>query len=102
MEKQYFFLKLNPPRPSFSQDMTKEEREIMNKHVEYWTGLMSKDVVYVYGPVLDPKGGYGIGVVEVDSEEQVKELMANDPAAKSGLGWYEYFPMRAIVQKNKE
>jgi uncharacterized protein YciI len=70
MEKKHFFLKLNPPRPTFAQDMNEEERNIMNKHVEYWKGLVDKGVVIVYGPVFDPEGGYGIGVVEVESEKK--------------------------------
>ena len=99
MAKKHFFLKLNPPRPTFSQDMNEEERSIMNKHVEYWKELVDKGVVVVYGPVFDPTGGYGIGIVEVDSEEEAKTIAANDPATSSGLGWYSIFPMRAIIAK---
>ncbi len=36
MAKMHFFLKLNPPRASFMMDMTSEERNIMQRHVEYW------------------------------------------------------------------
>jgi len=51
--------------------------------------------VIVYGPVMDPKGGYGIGVVEVESEEHLRILTSNDPAVK--INTYEMFPMRAIT-----
>jgi hypothetical protein len=30
--ERYFFIKLNPPRPSFAFDMTDEERAVMCEH----------------------------------------------------------------------
>jgi uncharacterized protein YciI len=93
----HYFLKLNPRRPTFSQDMTDEERAIMHQHVAYWGDLMSKGMVVVYGPVMDPKGVYGMGVVEVENEEQLNEFIKNDPAAT--INYYEHYPMRAVVPK---
>jgi len=46
------------------------------------------------GPVFDPAGVYGIAVVEVDNEEQLNEMISNDPA--NGLNSYEIYPMRAV------
>lgn len=91
----HYFLKLNPVRPTFAMDMSDAERAIMQQHVAYWGDLMNKGRVVVYGPVMDPKAVYGIGVVEVDDEEQLKEFIANDPAAT--INSYEYYPMRAVV-----
>ncbi|HYW85584.1 MAG TPA: YciI family protein [Spirochaetia bacterium] len=91
----YFFLRLNPPRPTFSQDMTPEERGVMQRHVAYWTDLMGKGAVLVFGPVLDPRGTYGIGVIGVESESERDTFMANDPA--NGLLRYECHDMRAVV-----
>ncbi len=79
--------------------MTVQERAIMQQHVVYWGDWMDKGRVVVYGPVLDPNGVYGIGVVEVEDEEQLKELIKNDPAAT--INKYEYYPMRAVTPKNK-
>lgn len=93
--KKYFALKLVPCRPTFSQDMTPEERAIMQQHVAYWKGWMDKGFVLVYGPVIDPKGVYGLGVVGVETEEQVNELIANDPASQ--INTYEVYPMMAVV-----
>ena len=93
----HFFLKLNPPRPTFMHDMTDAEKAIMQQHVAYWKDLLDKGIVIVYGPVMDPAGGYGIGVVEVENEEQVNELTSHDPA--NGLNSYEIFCMRAITPK---
>ena len=95
MPKLHFTLYLNPPRPSFMQDMTDAERNIMQQHIGYWNSLMAQGKVLVFGPVLDPKGPYGLGIVEVDSEEEVKVMIANDPA--NGLNQYEYYAMRAVT-----
>ena len=98
MNKQSFFIKLNPPRPTFAMDMTPDERAIMQKHVGYWTSLLEQGVAIVFGPVLDPKGGYGAGVVSVDNEEHLKKIIDNDPA--NGLNKYEFYPMRAVFKQN--
>jgi uncharacterized protein YciI len=97
MNKLHYALYLNPPRATFMQDMTDEEKKIMQQHVVYWTGLLNKGTVVVFGPVLDPQGGYGLGVVEAENEQQVKDLIAGDPA--NGLNKYEFYPMRAVTQK---
>ena len=97
-EKKYYVLKLLPPRPTFAFDMNDEERAVMQKHIAYWAEYLQKGIAVVYGPVNDPKGPYGIGIVEVDSEEDVKQLIANDPAAK--INTYDVAPMfRAILRK---
>ena len=95
MSKLHFTLYLNPPRPTFMQDMNDDERSIMQAHIGYWNDLMAEGQVLAFGPVLDPKGVYGLGIAEVESEDEVKEMIAKDPA--NGLNQYEYYPMRAIV-----
>lgn len=95
-DKKNFFLKLHPPRPSFTIDMNEEERAIMQKHVAYWKPYVDDGTVIVLGPVMDPKGGYGIAVVAVDSEEQLNLLVVDDPA--NGLNSYEIYPMRAVTK----
>jgi uncharacterized protein YciI len=91
----HFFLKLIPCRPTFAIDMSAEEREIMQEHVAYWGKLMQQGKVVVFGPVMDPKGPYGMGVVEADSEDSIREFMAGDPA--STINTYEFHPMRAVI-----
>ena len=95
MAKQYFAIYLLPSRPDFAQSMTDEERAIMMKHVAYWTELMNQGKVVAFGPVLDPKEVYGLGIIAVEDEQEVKEFIANDPAAT--VNRYEYFPMKAVV-----
>jgi len=96
-DKEHYFLKLNPPRPSFTVDMSDEERTVMLKHVAYWAPYVEDGTVIVLGPVMDPKGGYGMAVLAVDNEKQLNELVANDPA--NGLNTYEIFSMRAVTKQ---
>ena len=79
------------------QTMTDAERNIMLQHGAYWKDKLNQDIAIVYGPVADPKGGYGIGIVQVDSEDQLLELMKNDPGA--AINNYEWYPMVRAVKK---
>jgi uncharacterized protein len=96
-EKKHYFLKLNPPRASFMMDMNEEEKSIMHQHVSYWTPFVEDGTVIGLGPVFDPKGGYGVAIIEVESEEQLNKLIKNDPA--NGLNQYEIHPMRAVYKQ---
>jgi uncharacterized protein len=98
-ELKYYVCRLLPPRPTFAQDMSAEERTVMQAHVGYWMEHLAAGRVVVFGPVADPKGGWGIGIVRVANDAAVRELEANDPTVKSGLGFrYEILPMvRALV-----
>ena len=94
----HFFLKLIPPRASFTLDMTAEERMIMQHHVAYWKPYINDGTVIVLGPVADPKGGYGIAVVKVFENSVLDKLVANDPA--NGLCSYEIHPMSAVTKQD--
>lgn len=93
----FFAVYLNPPRPDFAMTMTESEMAVMMEHVEYWKDKMKQGKVYAFGPVMDPAGVYGLGVVGVENEQELKDFIANDPAGK--INRYEYFPMRAIVSE---
>jgi hypothetical protein len=95
MEKQFYAVYLKPSRPDFALTMTESERAIMGKHVAYWTEKLNQGKVYAFGPVMDPKEIYGLGVVAVENEQELKDMISNDPAGK--INRYEYFPMRAVV-----
>lgn len=78
-------------------DMTDTEKAIMQKHIAYWAPYVQDGTVLVLGPVADPKGGYGIAIIRVDSDEQLKQLIANDPA--NGMNTYEFHPMARAATK---
>ena len=95
MEKQFYAVYLKPSRPAFAMTMSDNERAIMVQHVAYWTEKLKQGKVYAFGPVIDPKEIYGLGVVAVENEKELKDIIASDPAGK--INKYEYFPMKAVV-----
>jgi hypothetical protein len=52
----------------------------------------------VFGPVGDPKGPWGMGVLKVKSADEVAKYEAGDPVIKSNRGFKcEVTPMLAAV-----
>jgi uncharacterized protein len=95
-EMKQFLCKLIPPRPTFTQDMTEVERKIMQEHVDYWKDLSNRRVAIIFGPVLDPKGTWGVAIVEVASEPEAHILGRNDPAVQAGF-IFEIYPMPGVI-----
>jgi hypothetical protein len=60
----YFLYKLLPPRPTFPQDMTEAEGELIQEHINYWKTLVDKRIAVIFGPVADPRGIYGLAIIE--------------------------------------
>lgn len=98
-DKKHYVLKSFSTRPTFQQDMTAEERTVMQQHIAYWADKAEKGIAIVFGPVFDPKGGYGLGIIEVEEEDQVHALIKDDPAVKAGLLKTEFYSMRAVLPK---
>ncbi len=94
----YYLFKLIPPRPTFPADMTPAEAKLMQEHSEYWRDLMRKGLVVVYGPVSDPKGSYGIAVLQLDDDTDANALGAGDPTIKANAGYkFEVHSMPQVV-----
>jgi hypothetical protein len=65
----------------------------------YWKGVTDKGIAIVFGLVLDPKGPWGVDIVEVADEADALAPGTNDPAVKTGLT-FEVYPMPdAVVRK---
>jgi hypothetical protein len=96
----YFLCRLLPPRPSFTMDMNPAEAKAMHEHVAYWTDLLGKGKAIAFGPVLDPKGPWGVGLLSLRDKEELRALQENDPAicARIGLS-YEAYEMPQLVYK---
>jgi uncharacterized protein YciI len=96
MDMKYFLLRLIAPRSTFPKDMTGEERSLMQEHTAYWTNVFKEGRIVIFGPVADPKGTWGLGIVEVDDESELRELTTNDPVIKADQRFsYEIYPMMA-------
>jgi uncharacterized protein YciI len=78
--------------------MTDEERSIMTAHFGYWSELAEQGRALAFGPVDDPSGGYGIGIVLAEDETVATALRDGDPAVSSSHGFHtEIAPMLSLV-----
>lgn len=84
---QTFLVRLVGPRPTFLMDMTEEERAVMMEHGAYWRGKLAEGVALAFGPVAEPSGAWGLGVVRATDEAAVRRMEAADPAVASGRGF---------------
>jgi uncharacterized protein YciI len=89
----YFFVKLFGPRPTFAQDMSDEERQLMVQHGKYLLSAYEAGKLHIYGPVMAPEGAFGMAVFDMADETAVRKVMDADPSVMSGMNRYEVYPM---------
>jgi len=82
-----FLFRLIPPRPDFTPTMSADERNTMTEHVAYWSGLIDQGKVLAFGPVADPVGPHGIGIVLAEDLQAAESLRDGDPAMVSSHGF---------------
>jgi len=99
MNKQHYFVKLIPPRPTFAQDMTDEEKLLMQEHVRYTHENFTAGKVLLYGPVMATDGPFGIAVLEVADEAAARQFIENDATVQAGLNKFELCPMRLAAAR---
>jgi uncharacterized protein YciI len=86
-----FLFRLIPPRADFAQTMTAEEQSAMAEHMQYWQRLLHEGRVVVYGPVADPEGVWGLGVLRAADRAEVLAIGERDPSVASGVNTFEVF-----------
>ena len=96
-----FVFRLKAPRPNFALDMTEEEREVMGRHAAYWQPYIQSGQMVIFGPVLDATGSWGLGVVESDDEDELREFAAGDPVVTTGTASIEVGKMLAGFVRGK-
>lgn len=84
-----YILRLTSPRPDFALNMSDEEREIMGRHAAHWKPYVESGQMVVFGPVLDSTGSWGLGVIELDDEDELRAFAATDPVVTTGTGHIE-------------
>ena len=91
MSEALFLFRLIPPRADFAQTMTPEEQHAMAEHMAYWQRLLHDGRVVVYGPVADPEGVWGLGVLRATDRAQVLAIGDDDPSVTAGVNTFEVF-----------
>jgi uncharacterized protein YndB with AHSA1/START domain len=99
-ERPAFLVRLVPPRPTFLMDMTPEEGAVMQAHAGYWAEKLAAGVVVAFGPVADPTGVWGMGLLRAKDEAEIKAFEAGDPVIRSERGFrYEVLPMPRLIAR---
>jgi uncharacterized protein YciI len=91
---------IRPPRTTFVEEMSLEEQEIMEKHFEYLKSLLEAGKLILAGPSLDPP--FGVIVLEAETEEEARRLIAADPSVAAGVQTPELHPFRASLLRGRE
>ncbi len=89
---------LRSVREQMPFEPTEEESRIVGDHYEYLVGLRNAGKLVVAGPSIAPGDAFGIGVLDVDDETEVRAIVAADPAVSSGTMTAEIRPFRISVR----
>jgi uncharacterized protein YciI len=98
-----FLLRIEPTRAGFSlQNMTPEEARLASQHVQYLGSLVDSGKLNLAAQVFDPKGFWGIVIVNAADRETARALLDADPMVKANMFRGEVFPLRVVLQKPAE
>jgi uncharacterized protein len=94
-----FIYVLEPTRlEMLSEGPTDEEVRALQAHVEYLERLAEADVVLLAGRTQEEsEGTFGLVIVQADSEEGARAVMADDPGVKQGVMTATLHPYRIAV-----
>ncbi len=91
-----WLIRIIPPRPTFAEDATQAEQALMEQHLAYWKDLSDEGLWLFGGPVLDPRGVYGVLAVRAATEDEARALGNGDPAVKAGVIKIDVAEMRVV------
>ncbi|HSO57314.1 MAG TPA: YciI family protein [Paenisporosarcina sp.] len=102
MEKLQFLYQLKLiPALLDENNWTDKENNIVQHHFDVLQRLEQEGKLILAGRTLNiDSSGFGIVILEVDSEEEAINLMESDPAIKKGIMTATLFPYRVSLIKN--
>lgn len=89
-----------PPREGFTENATPEESRIIERHFEYLQKREVEGRLILAGRIED--GRFGIALIEANSENEAKQIMADDPAVKEGIFSGELLQFRLAISRGGE
>jgi hypothetical protein len=96
----YFLYKLIPPRPTFIHDASAEELALMRAHGVYWRAKLAEGNAIAVGPVAEPGGAWGLGVLRAADADEARGLASNDPVVVADKGFqFQVFPMPNVIHQ---
>ena len=95
-----FLLRTEPTRAGFTlQNMTPEEARLASQHVQYLKSLLDSGKMSLAAQVFDPKGLWGIVIVNAPDLESARALLDADPMVKGKTFRGEAIPVRVVFEK---
>jgi uncharacterized protein YciI len=95
-----FLLRIEPVRPDFTlQTMNEQERQLAVGHMSYLKGLFDSGTLTLAGQAFDPKGFFGIIIVNAPDTEAARDLMEGDPGVKGKMFRGEVIPFRTVLER---
>jgi uncharacterized protein YciI len=95
-----FLLRIEPTRTGFTlQNMSAEETRLATQHVQYLKSLLDSGKLSLAAQVFDPKGLWGIVIVNAPDPETARALLDGDPMVKAKMFRGEAIPLRVVFQK---
>jgi uncharacterized protein YciI len=80
-----------------------EEMPVLRAHVEYWQGQINQGVCLLAGHTLNKdESGFGLAIVQTDSEATAKKIMDNDPMVRAGIITVTVFPFEGLPGKGEQ
>jgi uncharacterized protein YciI len=98
-----FLLRIEPVRAGFTlQNTTAEERRLASEHLQYLMSLTDSGKLSLAAQVFDPKGLWGIVIVNAPDREAAVALLEGDPMVKAKVFRGEVLPVRVVLEKPAE
>jgi len=94
-EPKQYHVSLLGTRPGWPENMTDEEQRVMTDHYHYLKDLVSRNKVVLAGPCFEPV--FGCVILQVESEEEAREIMDKEPSITGGVHTYQLNPMRVSL-----
>jgi uncharacterized protein len=95
-----FLLRIEPTRAGFTlQNMNAEEARLANEHAQYLKSLLDSGKLSLAAQVFDPKGLWGIEIVNAPDQETARALLDGDPMVKAKTFRGEAIPLRVVFEK---
>ena len=95
-----FLLRLDPTRTGFTlQNMTAEEARLATQHVQYLKSLLDSGKLSLAAQAFDPKGLWGIVIVNAPDIATARGLLEGDPSVKANMFRGEVIPLRVVFEK---
>ena len=96
--KQFIYVLKQVPRLFDDAAWTEQDNEITADHFRRLQDLHAKGTVVLAGRTLnDGAARFGIVILEVESEEEARQIMETDPAVIGGVMTAELFPYRVAL-----